>query len=252
MTLPAAPQVAESDRRRFYVAIRDSITKLQNQIGALSTAGSSNSNSFASQIAALAARVTALEEALEALQQDTLFVTGITGEGLGGQLPIMAGADGLFYVADITDPDAAEAFVGFTDRDYSSGTQATVQFIGVVEDEDWTWTQQGRIYLGAAGAMTQTKPTSGRVLSLGFALDATKILIDHQLLTVQVRDEAAGVAIVQSRSDGAIDPSLTLGGAGTSPDGIYTGQEGEFKMVSHVVGYTDEFGISGDGYLIEI
>lgn len=210
MNLPGVPSTDQGDRRRFDAAIRVGMLALEKQIASLQTASSNTGSDFSSQIASILNRLKKLEAALAALQLGTLFVKGIAGEALPGVTPVMAGDDGLFYVADMDDPDQAESFVGFTDRDYSAGTEATVQFTGAIENEDWTWDPQGRIYLGSDGALTQTKPTSGRILTVGFALTATMLLIAPELLTVQVR-AADGAAVAQTRADGVISPTITVG-----------------------------------------
>lgn len=58
------------------------------------------------------------------------------------------------------------------------GGQVTVQTYGPMEEPSWTWTPDAPIFVGLAGALTQTRPTSGFVLEIATALSATMIFID--------------------------------------------------------------------------
>lgn len=55
----------------------------------------------------------------------------------------------------------------------------TVRSDGVMVDGGWTWAP-GVIWCGAAGVLTQTAPTSGWLMEVGRALNATTAVIDLQ------------------------------------------------------------------------
>lgn len=54
-----------------------------------------------------------------------------------------------------------------------------IQRGGVIDDAGWNW-QPGRIWLGAAGALTQTPPAEGFDVLLGAAASPTRITLNLQ------------------------------------------------------------------------
>lgn len=70
-------------------------------------------------------------------------------------------------------------FVGVSTQSGTADTNIVLQRAGILEDALWNWSTDGdsSIYLSTDGTLTQTAPTTGTRLKIGFALSATKIFI---------------------------------------------------------------------------
>lgn len=58
-----------------------------------------------------------------------------------------------------------------------AGVTVSVQRDGTIDNNGWAWTQ-GLVFLGADGTLTQTPPTTGWEVVVGFAPSATRLNID--------------------------------------------------------------------------
>lgn len=58
-----------------------------------------------------------------------------------------------------------------------AGMQVSVQRDGTIDNPGWTWAE-GLVFLGSAGTLTQTAPTTGWEVVVGFASSATRLNID--------------------------------------------------------------------------
>jgi len=70
-----------------------------------------------------------------------------------------------------------------------AGTGADKKLLlkGFIRDDTWTWTPGGDIYAGAAGALTQTVPASGKFLQiLGHAKSATVVYFNPNLIIIEI------------------------------------------------------------------
>lgn len=99
------------------------------------------------------------------------FVTA--GEALGGGRIVTVA--GLYAQAG-----TYNLILGVTTGAVLSGVRATVRLSGAMADPAWTWTPGGAIFAAPNGIMTQTVPTTGTLRRIGFAVNATSILIDIQ------------------------------------------------------------------------
>lgn len=81
---------------------------------------------------------------------------------------------GLVYPLGQADAENIFAILGLSVSAGQVGAQISVQRSGTVTDSGWTWAY-GRVYLGADGQLTQTPPSSGFSVLIGFAATATSI-----------------------------------------------------------------------------
>ena len=81
---------------------------------------------------------------------------------------------GLVYPLGQDDAENIFAILGLSVSAGQPGAQISVQRSGTMTDSGWTWAY-GRVYLGANGQLTQTPPTSGFSVLIGFAATATSI-----------------------------------------------------------------------------
>ena len=115
---------------------------------------------------------------------------GIPGPAGGSTLQRTAGAtlsalvaayelNGEVFALDKDDDDHIDLLLGLTVTAASVGAPINVQRTGPVDNSGWAWTP-GRVYLGAAGALTQTPASSGNDVLIGRAVSATRLLLDIQ------------------------------------------------------------------------
>ena len=73
----------------------------------------------------------------------------------------------------------SHSVIGLTTEAVNLDEQVDIQTLGVVTDNSWSWNMSGdtSLYLGTNGALTQTPPTSGFSMKVGFAMSATKIYV---------------------------------------------------------------------------
>ncbi len=68
--------------------------------------------------------------------------------------------------------------VGITTGSAVEDAAVTVHSYGELTEPSWSWTVHGDVFLGAGGVLTQSVPTSGAVLRLGYATAATSMFVD--------------------------------------------------------------------------
>lgn len=156
-----------------------------------------------------AAVLTEIEVGLVVMHQDTrpvlvepevrpeIIMAGVQGpagipgpDGQGGvqTVTLMAGADlagfrvvryalGLLYYADKDQP--CDNTLGILTAGAATLGFGTVQLAGRVTNPAWNWVA-GPVYLGNAGQLTQVAPTSGVIQEIGFAVDATSVMLRIQ------------------------------------------------------------------------
>lgn len=100
-----------------------------------------------------------------------------TAAPISGHSVVACNAAGLLVPADCTLLAHRGAVIGVTDSAYAAGADAEVKTDFVLEHAGWTWAP-GPVFVGVAGAMTQTLPP-GAVFSqvIGHALAATQLLV---------------------------------------------------------------------------
>lgn len=100
------------------------------------------------------------------------------GTVLGGHRAVVLNSSELAIYADNTTTAHKNKVIGITTGAALSGASATIQTFGEITNSGWSWTTGESIYLSTNGLLTQTVPTSGFVLILGFAISATKMFIN--------------------------------------------------------------------------
>jgi hypothetical protein len=105
-----------------------------------------------------------------------LLVSG--GPLSGHRAVVLVPGVGMRYADPLSDDDAG-AQVGLLLQATSPGNVGNVQFSGLVEEPTWTW-NNGPIFLGLNGVLTQTPISHGWILVIARAIGTTKIIIDPE------------------------------------------------------------------------
>lgn len=79
--------------------------------------------------------------------------------------------------ADNQTPSHAATVVGVTTGAALLGAAVIVQVSGEIVEPSWAWTPNLPVYCGPNGTLTQTPPSSGWLLEIGFAVAATQLFI---------------------------------------------------------------------------
>ena len=107
------------------------------------------------------------------------FVRDAAATVSGGRA-VALNADGEAIHADGADDDFAWRVVGLALNGANLGNPVTIATAGEVEEPTWSWIEGKPVFLGSAGSLTQTPPTSGFILVVGSAVGATRILVNVQ------------------------------------------------------------------------
>lgn len=87
--------------------------------------------------------------------------------------------NGQVFTLDYRDAAHIGLLSGITLTAAQLGSPINVQGLGPLEASGWSW-QPGPVWLGAAGALTQTPPADGFDVLIGAAVSATRLLINLQ------------------------------------------------------------------------
>lgn len=101
-----------------------------------------------------------------------------SGETLGGNRIVVSKDGDAFYSDPSVLVDGGKV-VGITTTATNLDDPCLVQTSGIMTEGTWTW-NEGPVYNGSNGVLTQTAPISGFVLQIGIAVSATSILINIQ------------------------------------------------------------------------
>lgn len=101
------------------------------------------------------------------------YVTRTAGQTISANR-VLYDRDGFVYPLGQADAGNIFAILGLSVLAGQTGAQISVQRSGTVNDSGWSWAY-GRVYLGANGQLTQTPPSSGFSVLIGFAATATSI-----------------------------------------------------------------------------
>lgn len=96
---------------------------------------------------------------------------------LGGHR-VVALHNSLVGYADNTVLTDVDAVLGITTTSSLIGTEVEVVTAGEVIESSWNWDTSKTIYLGAAGSLTQTVPTSGFIMKIGYPILPTSMIIE--------------------------------------------------------------------------
>jgi hypothetical protein len=109
-------------------------------------------------------------------------VTRTAGVVISGHRAVTEDGTGLLRYADNTTAADAWGPVGVSTNAAVIGDPVVVVRSGELTEPSWTWTPLGRIWLGVAGALTQTMPTAPAFLRvIGIATSATSMWVDPSI-----------------------------------------------------------------------
>ena len=113
---------------------------------------------------------------------NTVLVYGTAGQDLSGHRVVSVNSSGLIVYADPSGTDVA--FAGLTVAAAISGTTVAFVTSGVVEEPSWNWTPGTKLFVGPAGVLSSTAPTSGTSKVCAVALTPTSINVAPQISIV--------------------------------------------------------------------
>ncbi|MFA5386809.1 MAG: hypothetical protein WC322_00220 [Candidatus Paceibacterota bacterium] len=102
-----------------------------------------------------------------------------TSSALSALRVVWEDVDGAVYPIDPEDDAHIDLISGLTLTATPGAGEVTVQRSGPVDDSAWSWAP-GRVWLGAAGALTQTPPLDGTDVLIGYAVSPTRLFLDIQ------------------------------------------------------------------------
>lgn len=98
------------------------------------------------------------------------------GQILSGHRVVMIEDDKAFY-ADCTIPTHGNRVLGITTGASVIGVQSRIQPSGEMSESSWAWIIDVPVWLITDGLLSQTPPSSGFSLIVGFPISSTKLLI---------------------------------------------------------------------------
>lgn len=105
-------------------------------------------------------------------------ITRTAAEPISGHTVVAtSGASGQLVPADSADTAMAPAVLGIITSAVEAGASVTVRAQGEVEESGWSWTPGQFIFCGADGVLTQTPPSSGFLLIVGWAMTPTRMFV---------------------------------------------------------------------------
>lgn len=104
-------------------------------------------------------------------------ITGIAGENLGGHRMVVSDALGRFVYASNDEPSHFHKVLGMTMGAVVAMDVANVLRMGEIEETSWNWTLDLPVFLSTNGLLTQTAPTTGFSLIVGFPITTTKLFV---------------------------------------------------------------------------
>ena len=107
----------------------------------------------------------------------------LAGATLSALKAVYADVSGDVLAADSSNL-ATSNVVGVTKTSASIGASIDVVTYGALNDALWSWTVGQLVYVGAAGALTQTPPTTGYVCQVGIAVKTTQVNINLQQIVI--------------------------------------------------------------------
>jgi hypothetical protein len=105
---------------------------------------------------------------------DTEVLTA--GQNLSGQRVVRDTETGALYADHNTISHAAQ-IAGITLGAVLAGGLATVRHHGEIDESSWSWTPGATLFLGSSGQITESIPTSGFNLRVGYAVTATRMYV---------------------------------------------------------------------------
>lgn len=111
---------------------------------------------------------------------DNSTFIGVANVSLGGHRVVVVFDSSIDY-ADKDNPSHTQIVSGITTSAVNIGEDVLVTISGDVEEVSWTWELNKPIFLGNNGLMTQTVPSTGFLLQIGYPVSATKMIVDIKM-----------------------------------------------------------------------
>lgn len=102
------------------------------------------------------------------------------GVALGGHRMVVLDNSQLAIYADCAISAHAHKVLGMTSGAVVSGDTATIQTGGEMTEPSWNWTLGTPVWLSTNGQLTQTVPTTGFSLIIGFPISATTLFVSKR------------------------------------------------------------------------
>ncbi len=118
-----------------------------------------------------------VDDVLTAVREG-IIVQKTAGVALGGHRAVVLDATAKVIYADQSNLDHANKVLGITTGAAALNALAIIKTYGELTEPTWNWTLNQPVFLGANGLLTQTVPTSGFILIVGFPIEATKLFIE--------------------------------------------------------------------------
>ena len=107
-----------------------------------------------------------------------LAIEAVAGEAIGGHRVVVLDAAGLAFYADQSNPNHMGLVAGVSQGAASLAAAVNIMVKGRIIEPSWSWTPFAPVFLGLNGLLTQTVPTTGFLLVVGTAFDATSIFVN--------------------------------------------------------------------------
>ena len=111
----------------------------------------------------------------------SLIYSYVAGENLSGHRAVYMGSNGKIYYADNSSVAQMNSVLGMTTGAAVVDTPVSVQAYGTLIEPTWAWTPGLQLWIGTAGAITQTIPVTGYALEIGTAVNATSAFINPKI-----------------------------------------------------------------------
>jgi hypothetical protein len=92
-------------------------------------------------------------------------------------------SDGSIEPADHNTPAHWSRLAGVMIEAVAAGETARVQVDGLMRDAGWSWEPGAPVFVGSAGNLTQTPPTTGFVQHIGFSVGSDTVLVQVEIPT---------------------------------------------------------------------
>lgn len=109
---------------------------------------------------------------------DSTIIQKIASGAIGGHRIVCSLNSTQAEYATNTDLNKSRSVLGITQGAVVDGELLTIQSAGEITEGSWNWIPQQFVYLSTNGLLTQSAPTIGFLLIIGFAVSSTKILLN--------------------------------------------------------------------------
>lgn len=121
-----------------------------------------------------------VQKTINNISTDTQVITKPAGENIDGHLIVVVN-DQKVYKANNTDIAAAPLILGMTITAAITGTDINIITLGEITEASWSWIPDKPVFLLLNGGMTQTVPTTGFMLQVGFAFSVDTIWVELKM-----------------------------------------------------------------------